>query len=131
MLFMSAYLEFTGQCMTRCQCLTKDTQIFKIILELAFCNKYRWFHWKSVVHNLRKTNIIKGKLGLNHLPDSKVSSFWGSSFGEQVENYLKNGAIFWKELSEDLDLDTSNFQKVYMILKSEIILVYTLMASFF
>lgn len=61
----------------------------------------------------------------------KVSSFWGSSFGEQVESYLKNGVIFWRELCENLDLDTSNFEKVYMILKSEIILVYTLMASFF
>lgn len=34
-------------------------------------------------------------------------------------------------MSEDLDLDTSNFEKVYMILKSEIVLVYKLMASFF
>lgn len=39
--------------------------------------------------------------------------------------------LSWRELSENLDLDASSFEKVYMILKSEEILVYKLMATFF
>lgn len=33
--------------------VTKDMQVFKIILELA-CNKHEWLHWKSVSQDLKK-----------------------------------------------------------------------------
>lgn len=72
--------------------------------------------------------------------ESLASLFWlclkseaseGVCLGKKLNTALKTGVIFWRELSENLDLDASSFEKVYMSLKSEKTLVYKLMARFF
>lgn len=49
----------------------------------------------------------------------KSAASEGACLREKLNIALKSGAIFWRELSENLNLDTSSFEKVYMIPKSE------------